>query len=195
MTAGPGVALTLAAILGGQVPAPPAVPSPAARPPAPRAPASRPKASAAPASFDTVAASAAAAREAGRLDDAIARYRQGIALRADWDEGRWYLGSSLYERERFVEAPGLARRCRRRRDGRERRGRPRRRGPDRRGRRRRLGEERGKRQRQAEAGHHGWRPALAGPGGADTGDGRTASGSRRSTDWPVVWSVTFSTRS
>ena len=52
----------------------------------------------------TVSASAAAAREAGRLDDAIALYRQGIALRADWDEGRWYLGSSLYERERYREA-------------------------------------------------------------------------------------------
>ena len=104
MTGGLGVALTLGAILAGQVPAPPAAPSPAARPPAPRAPASRPKPSGAPASFDGVAASAAAARDAGRLDDAIALYRQGIALRADWDEGRWYLGSSLYERERYAEA-------------------------------------------------------------------------------------------
>jgi tetratricopeptide (TPR) repeat protein len=54
-------------------------------------------------SFDDVSAAAAAARDAGRLDDAIVLYRQGIALRATWDEGRWYLGTSLYERERYGE--------------------------------------------------------------------------------------------
>jgi tetratricopeptide (TPR) repeat protein len=89
---GLGLALTFAAVIVGQAPA--AKPSPA--PPASGARAT--------ASFDTVAASAAAAREAGRLEDAIALYRQGIALRHDWDEGRWYLGSSLYERERYREA-------------------------------------------------------------------------------------------
>ena len=86
---GLGLALTLAALLAQTPPAAPAVRTPAARPPA---------------SFATVSASAAAAREAGRLDEAIALYRQGIALRADWDEGRWYLGLSLYERERYREA-------------------------------------------------------------------------------------------
>jgi tetratricopeptide (TPR) repeat protein len=102
-----GLALTLAALLAQT--APPATPKPshpkpasakpATPPPAAPAPAARP-----PASFAAVSASAAAAREAGRLDDAIGLYRQGIALRADWDEGRWYLGSSLYERERYGEA-------------------------------------------------------------------------------------------
>ncbi|MFI5077228.1 MAG: tetratricopeptide repeat protein, partial [Vicinamibacteria bacterium] len=100
MTIGLGLALTFAAAIVGQ-------PAPSGRPPgssAAPAPASRASGPRAPASFDTVSASAAAAREAGRLDDAIALYRQGIALRADWDEGRWYLGSSLYERERYGEA-------------------------------------------------------------------------------------------
>jgi tetratricopeptide (TPR) repeat protein len=53
--------------------------------------------------FADVSAAATAARDAGRLDEAIALYRRGIALRATWDEGRWYLGSSLYERERYRE--------------------------------------------------------------------------------------------
>ena len=77
---GLGLALALGAVLART----PAAQTRAAPAPA-RAPASKP-----PASFATVSASAAAAREAGRLDEAIALYRQGIALRADWDEGRWY---------------------------------------------------------------------------------------------------------
>ena len=55
-------------------------------------------------SFESVAASAAAARDAGRLDEALALYRRGLAMKADWHEGRWYLGSILYEKERYAEA-------------------------------------------------------------------------------------------
>ena len=69
-----------------------------------QAPAKRGAPTAATASFDSVAAQASAARDAGRLDDAIALYRRGLALRPTWDEGRWYLGSSLYERDRYAEA-------------------------------------------------------------------------------------------
>lgn len=54
--------------------------------------------------FDAIAASAVSAREAGRLNEAIDLYRKGLALRPAWDEGRWYLGSSLYELERHAEA-------------------------------------------------------------------------------------------
>ena len=82
--------LTLALALSVQAAAAQAPSKPAA--PKPRA------------SFDSVAAQAGAAREAGRLDDAIALYRRGLALRPIWDEGRWYLGSSLYERDRYAEA-------------------------------------------------------------------------------------------
>ena len=75
-------------------------------PPA-QAPRQEPKSNApkpAAASFDSVAAQASAARDAGRLDDAIALYKRGVALRPTWDEGRWYLGSSLYERDRYADA-------------------------------------------------------------------------------------------
>jgi tetratricopeptide (TPR) repeat protein len=68
---------------------------------APAKPAAKPPARA---GFDTVAAAAATARDAGRLEEAIKLYRQGLALRPAWDEGRWYLGSSLYELERHAEA-------------------------------------------------------------------------------------------
>ncbi|MEO5823888.1 MAG: tetratricopeptide repeat protein, partial [Vicinamibacteraceae bacterium] len=54
-------------------------------------------------SFADLSAAAAEARDAGRMDAAIGLYRQAIALRGDWNEGRWYLGSALYERERYGE--------------------------------------------------------------------------------------------
>lgn len=54
--------------------------------------------------FDEVAARAAAAREEGRTEEALALYRRALAARPDWDEGRWYLGAMLYEADRFAEA-------------------------------------------------------------------------------------------
>jgi len=72
-----------------------------AKPPVRQAPVGQPQAAR---SFEAVAAAAARARDDGRLDEAITQYRRGVALRPSWDEGRWYLGSSLYERERFAEA-------------------------------------------------------------------------------------------
>jgi tetratricopeptide (TPR) repeat protein len=54
--------------------------------------------------FDAVAAKAATAREAGRLEDALALYRRGVSLKPDWDEGLWYVGSLLYELNRYAEA-------------------------------------------------------------------------------------------
>jgi tetratricopeptide (TPR) repeat protein len=87
-----GLALGLAALLIQASTATKPAPKPAMKPAA--APA-RP--------FAEVSAAATAARDAGRLDEAIAFYRQGLAIKADWDEGRWYLGSSLYERERYAE--------------------------------------------------------------------------------------------
>jgi tetratricopeptide (TPR) repeat protein len=56
------------------------------------------------ASFKEIAADAAAAREAGRLEDAIALYRRALATRPTWDEGHWYLGTLLYEQRRYAEA-------------------------------------------------------------------------------------------
>ena len=44
------------------------------------------------------------ARDEGRDEDAIRSYQKSLALRPDWQEGRWYLSTLLYERERFPEA-------------------------------------------------------------------------------------------
>ncbi len=53
--------------------------------------------------LDALAKKAAAAREAGRLDEALSLYRSGIAAKPDWNEGLWYVGSILYELERHDE--------------------------------------------------------------------------------------------
>ena len=55
-------------------------------------------------SFEAVARTAAEAREAGRLDDAVAGYRRGVRLRPAWDEGWWYLATTLYEQGRDADA-------------------------------------------------------------------------------------------
>jgi tetratricopeptide (TPR) repeat protein len=46
--------------------------------------------------FSTLAAQAAQARDAARLDDALTLYRQALALKPGWDEGWWYLGTLSY---------------------------------------------------------------------------------------------------
>lgn len=57
-----------------------------------------------PEGFETLSARAAAARAAGRTEDAVGAYRGALALRPDWDEGWWYLGALLYESRRCAEA-------------------------------------------------------------------------------------------
>ena len=57
-----------------------------------------------PAQFEQVASKAKQAREAGRVDEAIGHYREGVKIRANWDEGWWFLGTLLYDRERYAEA-------------------------------------------------------------------------------------------
>ncbi len=54
--------------------------------------------------FDTIAKSASAAREAGKADEAIRDYQQAVAIRADWEEGWWYLGTLQYDADRFSDA-------------------------------------------------------------------------------------------
>ncbi|MCU1342992.1 MAG: hypothetical protein JWN92_2415 [Candidatus Acidoferrum typicum] len=61
-------------------------------------------------SFETLAANAQSAREAGKLDEAIRNYQAGVELRPSWNEGWWYLGTLLYETDHFSEAiPALRR--------------------------------------------------------------------------------------
>ena len=57
-----------------------------------------------PASSDSITSDAAKARDAGRLEEALELYRKALANRADWDEGRWYIATLLYELDRYVEA-------------------------------------------------------------------------------------------
>ncbi len=54
--------------------------------------------------FDELAARAAAARDGGRGEDALAFYRAAVAKRPGWAEGHWYIASLLYEADRYAEA-------------------------------------------------------------------------------------------
>lgn len=89
-------ALPMAADLNAALARPSA---PAARSVKP-APASRSQGSA----FEDLRRRAGTAREAGRLPQAIELYRQALALQPDWDEGRWYLATVLYELDSYADA-------------------------------------------------------------------------------------------
>src|SRR5271165_3780247 len=58
------------------------------------------------ADFAVVAENAGQAREANRIGEAMALYRQALALRPEWAEGWWYLGTLLYDRDEYREATG-----------------------------------------------------------------------------------------
>jgi tetratricopeptide (TPR) repeat protein len=60
--------------------------------------------SAAQGSFDDLASRAASAREANRLEEALAWYRKALAMRPQWNEGRWYAATLLYELDRYADA-------------------------------------------------------------------------------------------
>jgi tetratricopeptide (TPR) repeat protein len=54
--------------------------------------------------FQTIASEADKARESERLNDALNLYSEGVKLRPTWVDGWWWLGSILYEQDRFAEA-------------------------------------------------------------------------------------------
>jgi tetratricopeptide (TPR) repeat protein len=54
--------------------------------------------------FQPLATAAAAAREAGKTDEAIRDYQGAVQARPDWAEGWWYLGTLRYEEKHFAEA-------------------------------------------------------------------------------------------
>jgi tetratricopeptide (TPR) repeat protein len=61
------------------------------------------------ASAQALEQSAARAREAGNREQAIADYKQALALHPDWPEGLWYLGTLNYDLDRYADAiPPLA---------------------------------------------------------------------------------------
>jgi tetratricopeptide (TPR) repeat protein len=75
--------------------------------PRPAAPARQPARKAAPAGspeFDALAKRAEAAHAAQQLDEALALYRKALQLRPRWSEGRFALGSVLYDLDRYDEA-------------------------------------------------------------------------------------------
>lgn len=57
-----------------------------------------------PGRFETIASQAETARAQDRAPDAIRLYREGTRLRPAWADGWWYLGSLLYDQDRFSEA-------------------------------------------------------------------------------------------
>ena len=66
-------------------------------------------ATAVPARFDAIASQAESARVQERVPDAIRLYQQGTRLRPSWADGWWYLGSLLYDQDRFSEADAVFR--------------------------------------------------------------------------------------
>jgi tetratricopeptide (TPR) repeat protein len=72
---------------------PPTAPKTTARPAAP-----------ARTEFDRVVKDAAAARDAGRVDESIALYQKATRLRPSWAEGYWSVGTAFYELDRYAEA-------------------------------------------------------------------------------------------
>jgi predicted Zn-dependent protease len=50
------------------------------------------------------------ARDENRDDDAMVLYRQCLDLKPEWQEGRWYLSTLLYQKEHFAEAQNHLRR-------------------------------------------------------------------------------------
>jgi tetratricopeptide (TPR) repeat protein len=56
------------------------------------------------ASFEQLSQAAASARTGNRDDDAIRLYQQALKLRPEWDEGLWYAGTLLYQKERYADA-------------------------------------------------------------------------------------------
>ena len=53
-------------------------------------------------SFEELSTKAAAARDAGKSNDAIQLYRAALNLHSDWAEGWWYLGTLNYDADRYA---------------------------------------------------------------------------------------------
>jgi len=87
---GPGLAVILALLTAGH-------------PSKPQEPASGSSSTSSTAPFEETRLHADEARNAGRLDEAAALYREALTLRPDWAEGWWYLGTISYDRDDFPQ--------------------------------------------------------------------------------------------
>jgi tetratricopeptide (TPR) repeat protein len=54
--------------------------------------------------FNEIARRADQERQAGRLDEAVKLYREGVKVRPKWEEGWWYLATILYDQDKYPEA-------------------------------------------------------------------------------------------
>lgn len=54
--------------------------------------------------FQSLALRAATARDAGDVPGSIKLYREALGLKPEWQEGWWYLGSLLYDNNRYPDA-------------------------------------------------------------------------------------------
>jgi len=90
--------LALPAAVSAQVAPKTAAPPPAAAKPPARAPASGAS------EFQALSKRARAAHEAQKLDEALVAYQKALRLRPSWSEGRFALGTVLYDLDRYEEA-------------------------------------------------------------------------------------------
>jgi tetratricopeptide (TPR) repeat protein len=72
--------------------------------PATPAPKPQGRAGAAKPEFDRIVRDAATARDAGRIEESITLYQQGVKIRPSWTEGYWHLGTAFYELDRYEDA-------------------------------------------------------------------------------------------
>jgi tetratricopeptide (TPR) repeat protein len=98
-----------ASLASAQTPAP-TTPTTRPRPATAKPAASRPAPTAEPAGFAAIAKQADAAREARDLEKAVALYKRGLAMKPDWLEGLFGLGTASYDLERYAEADDAFRR-------------------------------------------------------------------------------------
>ena len=98
------LAATARAVIGAVLLASPGVAqvAPKSSPAAPAA--ATPKAPAPSGEFQALAKRARAAHEAQKLDEAMALYQRALRLRPSWPEGRFALGTVLYDLDRYDEA-------------------------------------------------------------------------------------------
>ena len=55
------------------------------------------------ATFEQLSKQAAEARDQNRLEDASRLYRQALRLRPGWSQGWWFLGTLMYDQDRYAE--------------------------------------------------------------------------------------------
>jgi tetratricopeptide (TPR) repeat protein len=85
---------------------------PQAAPTSPQSPSSRSRSASALKSngFEQLSQAAERARTESRDDDAIRLYQQALKLRPEWEEGLWYAGTLIYQKEQYADARDALRR-------------------------------------------------------------------------------------